>query len=102
MKLFKQAARHTNCFKNKPCSLAIKHQFMLATHSSNLKKSSLEVTDVSIMPVDVPNEGTMSTLKQRVPDLTEAHMAKMCLAVVYITVRGCLLYMDLLMDCLHF
>lgn len=75
---FKQVARHTNCFKNIPCSLAIKHQFMLAyhTHSSTLKKSSLEVTDVSIMHVDVLNEGVVSTLKQRHPDVTEVHMAK--------------------------
>ena len=50
---FKQVARHTNCFKNIPRSLATKHQFMLAyhTHASNLKKSSLEVTDVSVMPL---------------------------------------------------
>lgn len=75
---FKQVARHTNCFKNIPCSLATKHQFMLAyqTHSSSLKKSSLEVTDVSIMPVDVINKGLVSTLKQRYPDVTEIHMAK--------------------------
>lgn len=75
---FKQVARHTNCFKNIARSLAIKHQFMLAyhTHSSSLKKSSLEVTDVSIMPVDVLNEGVVSTLKQRYPDVTEVHMAK--------------------------
>lgn len=75
---FKQVARHTNCFKNIPRSLATKHQFMLAyhTHSSSLKKSSLEVMDVSIMPVDVLNEGVVSTLKQRYPDVTEVHMAK--------------------------
>ena len=49
-------------FKNIPHSLAIKNQFMLAyhTHSSTQKKSSLEVTDVSIMPVDVLNEVLMS------------------------------------------
>lgn len=46
------------------------------SHSFNLKKSSSEVTDVSIMLVDVLNEGVMSTLKQRFPDLTEVHMAK--------------------------
>lgn len=75
---FKQVARHTNCFKIIPRSLAIKHQFMLVyhTHSSSLKTSFLEVTDVSIMPVDVLNEGVVSTLKQRYPDVTEVHMAK--------------------------
>ena len=75
---FKQVARHTNCFKNIPRSLAIKHQFMLAyhTHSSTLKKSSLEVTNVSILPVDVLHEGVVSTLKQRYPDVTEINLAK--------------------------
>lgn len=75
---FKQAVRHTNCFKNIPLSLATKHQFMLAyhTHASNLKKSSLEVMDVSIMPVDVLSEGVRSKLHHRYPEVTEVHMAK--------------------------
>lgn len=75
---FKQVARHTNCFKNIPRSLAIKHQLMLAyhTHSPTLKNSSLEVTDVSFMPVDVLNEGVVSQLKQRYPDLSAIHMTK--------------------------
>lgn len=75
---FKQVARHTNCFKNIPRSLAIKHQFMLAyhTHASTLKKSSLEVKDVSIMPVDVLSEEVRSNLHQRYPEVTEVHMAK--------------------------
>lgn len=75
---FKQVARHKNCFKNIPRSLATKHQFMLAyhTHASNFKKSSLEVTDVSIMPVDVFSEGVRSKLHQRYPEVTEVHMAK--------------------------
>lgn len=74
---FKQVARHTNCFKNIPRSLATKHQFMLAyhTHASNFKKSSLEVTDISIMPVDVLSEGVRSKLHQRYPEVTEVHMA---------------------------
>lgn len=46
------------------------------THSSSLKKSLLEVTDVSIMPVDVLSEGVVSTLNQRYPDVTEVHIAK--------------------------
>lgn len=75
---FKQVARHTNCFKNIPLSLATKHQFMLAYHTqtSNFKKSHLEVTDVSIMPVDVLSEGVRSKLHQRYPEVTEVHMAK--------------------------
>ena len=75
---FKQVARHTNCFKNIPRSLGIKHQFMLAyhTHASTLKKSSLEVTDVSVMPVDVLSEDIRSNLHQRYPEVTEVHMAK--------------------------
>lgn len=75
---FKQVVRHTNCFKNIPRSLATKHQFMLAyhTHASNFKKSSLEVTDVSVMPVDVLSEGLRSELHQRYPEVTEVHIAK--------------------------
>lgn len=75
---FKQVARHTNCFKNIPRSLAIKHQFMLVyhTHASTLKKSSLEVTDVSVMPVDVLSEEIRSNLHQTYPEVTEVYMAK--------------------------
>ncbi len=75
---FKQVACHSNCFKNIPRSLAIKRQFMLAyhTHSSILKRSSLEVTDISLVPVDVLNEGVVSVLKQRYPDMTDVHLAK--------------------------
>ena len=50
---------------------------MLAYHTQSIiKKSSLEVTNVSIMPVDVLNEGVVSALRQRYPDVTEVHMAK--------------------------
>lgn len=75
---FKQVARYTNCFKNIPRSLATKHQFMLAydTHASTLKKSSLEVSDISILPMDVLSEGVRSKLHQRYPEITEVHMAK--------------------------
>lgn len=75
---FKQVARHTNCFKNIPRSLAIKHQFMLAyhTHTSIHQNSSLEVTDVSIMPVDVLSEELRYNLHQRYPEVTEVHMTK--------------------------
>lgn len=49
------------------------------THSWSVKKSSLEVTDVSVMPVDVLNERLTCTLMQRYPDVTQVHMAKyMC------------------------
>lgn len=75
---FKQVAHHTNCFKNIPRSLAIKHQFMLVyhTHSSTLKKTSLQVTDVSTMPIDVLDEGVVSALKERYSDVSEVHLAK--------------------------
>lgn len=75
---FKQVARHTNCFKNIPRSLAVKHQFMIAYHtkSSNHNKSSLEVTNVSVMPVDVLNERVVSALKERYSDISEVSFAK--------------------------
>lgn len=75
---FKQVTRHTNCFKNITRSLAVKHQFMIAyyTKSSNHKKSSLEVTNVSVMPVDVLNEKVVFALKERYPDISEVSLAK--------------------------
>lgn len=75
---FKKVARNTKCFKNIQRSLAIKHQFMLAyyTHSSILKRSTLEVTNTSLVPVDVLSEGVMSVLKQSYPDITHVHLAK--------------------------
>lgn len=74
---FKQVARHTNCFKNIALTLATKHQFMLAYNiHSSLKKTSLEVTKVSVMPVDILNEAVVSAMKQRFPDVSQVHMAK--------------------------
>lgn len=110
---FKQVARHTNCFKNIARSLAIKHQFMLAyhTHSWSLKKSSLDVTDVSIMPVDVLNESVRCTLKQRYPNVTQVHMAKnvSCsgihytegMLIVHGSVDGLPTFNEILKLCIH-
>lgn len=39
-------------------------------------QSSLEVTDVSVMPVDVLSEEIRSNLHQRYPEVTEVYMAK--------------------------
>ncbi|KAL4006537.1 all-trans-retinol 3,4-desaturase [Sarotherodon galilaeus] len=75
---FKQVARHTNCFKNIPFSLAVKHQFMIAhqTHSSNYKKSSLEVRNASVMPVEVLNDRVVSALMERYPSISEVALLK--------------------------
>lgn len=73
---------------NIPHSLAIKNQFMLAYHTDSSFHTfqtfytSLEVTDVSFMPVDVLNEGVFTVLKQKYPH-TYPH-----LLAVFIMVRG--------------
>lgn len=75
---FKQVARHTNCFKNVTYSLSAKHQLMVGyyMYSSSLKKSSLEVTSVSTVPVDVLNEEVALSIKRKYPDVTEVNLAK--------------------------
>ncbi len=75
--LFKKVARHTNCFKNIMLTLAAKHQQMIAyqIHSCSLKKSTLEVTSVSTLPVDVLKE-VVTVLRLKYPGINEVHLAK--------------------------
>ncbi len=75
---FKKVARHTNCFKNIMLTLAAKHQQMIAyqIHSCSLKKSTLEVTSVSTLPVDVLNKEVVTVLRQKYPGINEVHLAK--------------------------
>lgn len=71
---FKKVARHTNCFKNIPLTLAKKHQFMVASglHSSD-HTAALVVTSVSSVPIDVLQSDITIAIKQRLPDATDVH-----------------------------
>ena len=74
---FKEVARHTNCFKNIPLTLATKHQQMIACHmNASHRKSSLEVANVSTLPLDVLNKEMVANLRQKYPMLNEVHLAK--------------------------
>ncbi len=59
-------------------TLAAKHQQMIAyqIHSCSLKKSTLEVTSVSTLPVDVLNKEVVTVLRQKYPGINEVHLAK--------------------------
>lgn len=74
---FKQIARHTNCFKNMPLTLARKHQLTVASdlHSSD-HRTHLVVTSVSSVPIDVLQSNIASAIKQRLPDETDVHITK--------------------------
>lgn len=75
---FKQLARHTNCFKNIALTLATKHQLMIAfhLHSSSLKRTSFEVKNVSLLPVEVLNKEIAHSIIQRYPNVSEVSLAK--------------------------
>ncbi|KAK0131528.1 putative nuclease HARBI1 [Merluccius polli] len=70
--------QHTNCFKNVPFSLAIKHQLMISYHliSSSFEKTALEITNVSTVPVDVLKQEIAQTIEQNFPGTTEVHLTK--------------------------
>ncbi|TKS64894.1 hypothetical protein D9C73_027686 [Collichthys lucidus] len=74
---FKQIARHTNCFKNIPLTLARKHQLTIASdlHSSD-HRTPLLVTSVSSVPIDVLQSNIATAIKQRLPDETDVHITK--------------------------
>lgn len=75
--LFKKVARHINCFKNIPLTLATKHQQMIAYHISALHLTNdLEVHHVSVLPVDVMNKDVVSSLRQKNPQMNDVHLAK--------------------------
>lgn len=75
---FKRVVRHTSCFKNVLQSLSMKHQFQIAyyLHVSSVPKPSLEVTDVSTLPLDVLNENIAQALKQKYVHIEEACLSK--------------------------
>lgn len=75
---FKQVVRHTNCFKNVPFSVAIKHQLMISYHLplSSFEKTALEIKNVSTVPVDVLKQEIAQTIKQNSPGTTEVHLTK--------------------------
>lgn len=51
---FKHVARHTNCFKTIPYSLAVKHQLIISYHlKSSHEKHTLKVSTASTVPLDV-------------------------------------------------
>lgn len=72
---FKQVARHTNCFKNIPLTLARKHQLMIVSHlHSSDQSTSFVVTNTSPVPVDLLKSDIAVAIKQRLPDETDAHL----------------------------
>ncbi len=75
---FKQAIRHTSCFKNVPFSLATKHQLMIGYQltSPSLEKSELEVSSGSAVPVNILKDEIAQVVRQRYPHLSEIHITK--------------------------
>lgn len=75
---FKQVVRHTNCFKNLPLSLAVKHQLMISYQltSTNDEKSDIEVTNVSTLPIEILKNEIILTVKQKFPSAAEVCLTK--------------------------
>nr|XP_020445017.1 uncharacterized protein LOC109953925 [Monopterus albus] len=75
---FKQVIRHSNCFKNVPLSLALKHQIMVSYYmrSSSFEKPTLEVTNVSTVPVDVLKKEIVQSIEHKFPGIKEVHLTR--------------------------
>lgn len=75
---FKKILKHTSCFKNVPLTLASKHQLMIAFHinSPSYGKSSLDVPNVSTVPVDVLKEEVAWAIRSKYPNTCEVYLAK--------------------------
>ncbi|OON91157.1 MAG: hypothetical protein ATN32_02455 [Candidatus Epulonipiscium fishelsonii] len=75
---FKRVIRHTNCYKNVLHSLAQRHQFQTAynLHMCGSSNPSLEVTNVSTLPLDVLNEDIALAVKQKHPHMDTVNLAK--------------------------
>lgn len=73
---FKQIVRHTNCFKNIPLSLAVKHQLMISYHLKTTEKRTLDVSDASAVSLDVLRTEVAQVIKEKYPDILEVHIAK--------------------------
>nr|XP_055065480.1 uncharacterized protein LOC129447733 isoform X2 [Misgurnus anguillicaudatus]XP_055065481.1 uncharacterized protein LOC129447733 isoform X2 [Misgurnus anguillicaudatus] len=66
--VLKQIARHTNCFKNIPLTLARKHQLVIASDLHSVDhRTPVAVTHVSSIPVDVLQSDVAAAIKQRLP-----------------------------------
>lgn len=76
---FKQVARHTNCFKNIPLTLAAKHQQVIAYHiNASHLTSTVEVTNVSTLPVDVLNKEVVTSLRQKYFKINKGTSSQQC------------------------
>lgn len=75
---FKQVVRHTRCFKNILLSLAVKHQFMMAYHlaSTTTETSSLTVSALSTVSVDILHQDVQKVLQFKYPDITHIQLTK--------------------------
>lgn len=76
-RFFKQIVKHTSCFRNVPLTLASKHQFMIAFHINSLSygKSTLDVSNVSTVPLDVLKEEVAQAIRSKYPNTNEVHLA---------------------------
>lgn len=80
---FKQIAHHTNCFKNIPFTLAVKHQQIIAYHINVFHlKSTLEDEHISTLPVEVLNKEVVTSLRCKYSRLNEIQLSK------NVTVKG--------------
>lgn len=75
---FKQIVKHISCFKNIPLTLASKHQQMIAFHINSpfYEKTSLDVRNVSIVPVDVLKEEVAQAIRSKYTNTCEVYLAK--------------------------
>ena len=75
----KQVAVHSNCFRNIPVSLAVKHQFMISYYLSkafSLDKPTADVSTVSTVHVVVLGAEIAQAIQEKHPNTVEVHLAK--------------------------
>ncbi|KAK7898452.1 hypothetical protein WMY93_019305 [Mugilogobius chulae] len=75
---FKSVARHTNCFRNIALTLANKHQVMMGhyLHLSDGEKTSLQVSHISPVPVEVLKDDIAVCFSQKYPDIAVVNFAQ--------------------------
>lgn len=75
---FKQVVRHINNFRNVTLSLATKHQLMIAHYMlcPDNENLSLDVVQISEVPIDVLNEDVVSTIARKYPEITTVNLAQ--------------------------
>lgn len=82
---FKNVVRHTRNFKNVLCTLATRHQLMMAYYSyTDRNAPSLTVSKVSTVPVDLLHTAVQEVLRDKVPNQTLVELSS---NVVYNGVR---------------